>query len=67
MYAAVGIARHFAADGLGAPLLMVLLIGVGIVSYAALTWIANRTGVDEIADLLGLERLRGKHERSKTQ
>ena len=67
MYAAVSIARYLAADGLGAPLLMALLIGVGAASYAALVWTVNRTAVDEIAELLGLERLRGKRRRSKAQ
>jgi O-antigen/teichoic acid export membrane protein len=60
MYAAVSIARYLTADALGAPLRMALLIGVGVASYAALVWTANRTAVDEIAELFGLERLRRK-------
>jgi hypothetical protein len=67
MYAAVSVARYIAADRLGAPFLMVLLIGVGAASYAVLVWTANRSAVDEIAELLGLERLREKRGRSKAQ
>ena len=67
MYAAVAIARHFAANRLGAPLLMVALIGVGVASYAALAWIFNRTGIDEFAELFGLDRFLGKYGRSKAQ
>jgi O-antigen/teichoic acid export membrane protein len=57
MYASVAIARQFAGSTLGAPLLMALLIGVGVASYAVLARLVNRRGVDEIAELLGLERL----------
>lgn len=67
MYAAVSVARYLAADGLGTPFLMALLIAVGAASYAALVWTANRTAVNEIAELFGLERLRGKYGRSKAQ
>jgi len=65
MYAAVSISRYLAADGLGAAFLMALLVGVGVASYAMLVWTTNRTAVDEIAELFGLERLRGKHGPSK--
>jgi O-antigen/teichoic acid export membrane protein len=61
MYAAVSFARHFAADRLDAPFLMALLIGIGAASYAGLAWIANRAAVHDIAELLGVERFRGKH------
>jgi len=67
MYAAVSISRYLAADGLGAALLMALLMGVGSASYAALVWTTNRTAVDEIVELFGLERLRGKHEPTQEQ
>ena len=67
MYAAVSIAKYLAADGLGAPLRMALLIGVGVASYAALVWTTNRKAVDEIAELFGLERLRLKRGHSKAQ
>jgi O-antigen/teichoic acid export membrane protein len=67
MYAAVSITRYLVADWLSAPYLMALLIGVGAASYAALVWTTNRTAVDEIAELLGLERLRGKRGPSKAQ
>jgi len=65
MYAAVSISRYLAADGLAPPLLMAQLIAVGAASYAALVWATNRTALEEIAGLFGLERLRGKHGRSK--
>ncbi|MDH3314162.1 MAG: lipopolysaccharide biosynthesis protein [Betaproteobacteria bacterium] len=67
MYAAVSIARYLAADGLGAPVRMALLIGVGAASYGALVWTANRAAVYEIVELFSLERVRGKFGRSKTQ
>jgi hypothetical protein len=63
MYVAVSVARYLAADGLGAPFLMALLIAVGAASYAALVWAASRSAVDEIAELFGLERLRRKRGR----
>jgi len=63
MYAAVSVARYLAADGLGTPFLMTLLIAVGAASYAALAWAAGRSAVDEIAELFGLERLRRKRGR----
>jgi len=60
MYAAVTITRHFAADRFESAVLMLVLIGVGATSYAALAWTANRTGVGELADLLNVHRLWGK-------
>ena len=57
MYAAVSVARYLAADGLGTPFLMALLIIVGAASYATLVWAAGRSAVEEIAELFGLERL----------
>jgi O-antigen/teichoic acid export membrane protein len=67
MYATVSIVRYLVADELGAPFLVALLIGVGVASYAALVWTANRTAIHEIAELVDLEHLLGKHGRSKEQ
>lgn len=56
MYAAVNMARQLVPDTAGAASAMAFLIGIGVATYAALTWLLNRQGAGEIAQLLDLRR-----------
>ena len=51
MYGCVGIARHFLAAGLSAPVLMAALITAGIAGYVTITFATNPGGAREVLDL----------------
>ena len=57
MYAAVAVARYLMAGAQGV-LHLALLVAVGAATYGALAWFANRSVVLEVAELLGVGRLR---------